>query len=650
MIFFALLVQIVFVVLRIEPVLSYMKLTEASDHDIKWLNFTHRCIYFVLIDDILFAIAYIYNGNQAASNGSFSLRYGACAGLNAGSLQHQNGNPKSSSFANMYFSMTSFIVVDFIILLAFYLFQLQLQNTNIKDTQVDKKAADHIKKDLTTQEIYTFSHMKKNALPESALLCLYFYAYVNKLAITEIIRYSYYLCFYQSSAFTISVDDELNSTFDYFVAISYLTAFGFILLPPLFLILIGPDTIFKVTCEYMSYYFERNSNELENIGGWMAQLLESVDVEKGKVWYVSDSAVEEHRLNARSGFSTDSVSHPLLQIYKEPKWFEGTISDISDNDFSVTLKKYPEITINVPRKASKSFSELQKEANTKFVSWDSIRSIRDVFYKPCHEYSEKLSPNTEIDYFISHAWADDDDKQRKYLKFSALESFAESHREQNGEYPTFWLDRCCLDTVRLEDSFKMLPVNIMKCKKMIILYGENYFKRLWCVWELLTLFALDESLIVDKLVILPVNDRCDFISDIKKFDVRNAEAWEPNDCIRLNEVISALGIEEFNNKVRSLATKLKQNDSVRSMNARLNYLRNAVESNTERLQLIDSKVDQLQLINSKMDKLLSMMETNSRGVASESHPSIRERKTKVTFEEKVEHVDSIDVSSNNKVN
>jgi len=173
---------------------------------------------------------------------------------------------------------------------------------------------------------------------------------------------------------------------------------------------------------------------------------------------------------------------------------------------------------------------------------------------------------------------------------------------------------------------------------MVILYGENYFKRLWCVWELLTLCALSNSSIVDKLVILPVSVSCDFISDIKKFDVRNAEAWEPNDRIRLNEVISALGVEEFNNKVRSLEKKLKMNESVRSMNARLNFLRNAVESNTERLMLIDSKIDK---VENKVDRLLSMLENNSRGVSSDRRPFLREREIILSLEEKVETVDSV---------
>ena len=39
----------------------------------------------------------------------------------------------------------------------------------------------------------------------------------------------------------------------------------------------------------------------------------------------------------------------------------------------------------------------------------------------------------------------------------------------------------------------MLPCNIMACNKMLILCGSSYPSRLWCVWEMCTLFALSQS-------------------------------------------------------------------------------------------------------------------------------------------------------------
>lgn len=578
----------------------------SGNNRIIWFSFINKLIYYTLVDDLMFAIGFLYNGIESSSNGSFNLRYGESIGLNMQVLQNNNAGPRTPSFASMYFAMASFCILDFAVICAFFIFQIYLKKVEIQKTEANKKkdsttrssAANEYniamkpKEDVTAQQIYTVGFMMKNPLPESALLWLYFYIFMNKLAITGIIKWSYLLYFYKDNSFTVPVDDEIESSFDSFVAISYLVAFILILLPPVFLVMIGPDNLFQMTCKYWNLYFERA--EFENIGGWMAQLLESVDVEDGKIWYLTRDEV----IKWKTSNSTDKLTDHLVASLQndEEEWIPGTVENVNEKSFSVKIKKY-DLTICVQRKKVTSFSKLQTDVKPRFVRWEEIREDKDVFYKPSHDLVDKSDSCKEIDFFISHAWRDhkeDESKvpaERQYFKFKKLEDLAEDFKKQNGTYPTFWLDRCCLDEKNLEDSLKMLPVNIMKCKKMVILYGENYLKRIWCIWELLTICALSDSSMFDRLIILPVDEYCDFANDVRSFDVLNAEAWDRNDEVRMKELIQALGNDEFNNKVRSLGPKLRQKDSFVTLNAKLNVLRNAVDSNTKRLQTIEEKLD-----------------------------------------------------------
>lgn len=566
-----------------------------------WFSFINKCIYFVLVDDILYAIANIYNGYEASHNGSFRLRYGESVGLDIGFLNSNNGAARNSYFAMMYYVIAAFSVFDFIIVTGVFIFQQYLKKSvepmdatsNTQSPGIEQQNATPVK-EVTAQQIYTWNFMTTRPLPDSALLWLYFYAYTNKVGVSGLIKFSFLI----QNNNQVPIDDS-GGQLDMFVAVSFLCTFILILLPPVFLIAIGPENLFQVTCEFWNFYFERNKNELESIGGWLAQLLESVDVEEGRTWFVSEKVVDEHKRTARDSKSNIEhsihVSQPLIAKVEKPEWFEGTIS-LSDEEtsrgyFSVTLKDQPNVAVKVRRKESTPFAELQKTAKIMYVDWADIRDRKDIFYEPSHRHGKEAGSNKEIDFFVSHAWADDDITKPGNInraKYNVLKEFSDTFETQNGTAPTFWLDRCCLDDSEdnLQDSLKMLPVNIMKCKKMIILYGGNYLKRLWCVWELLTICALSDGTIVDKLIILPLKESCDFYYDVKTFDVANATAWEPNDRLRLNEVIRALGTDEFNNKVRSLGRILKQNDGVRSTNAKINYLCTAMDSNAETLRNI----------------------------------------------------------------
>ncbi len=53
---------------------------------------------------------------------------------------------------------------------------------------------------------------------------------------------------------------------------------------------------------------------------------------------------------------------------------------------------------------------------------------------------------------------------------------------------------------------KVLPINIAYCDKVLVLFGSSYQYRLWCVWELYTVFAFskDHASAMDKIILWPI--------------------------------------------------------------------------------------------------------------------------------------------------
>merc|ERR1712151_525551 len=140
---------------------------------------------------------------------------------------------------------------------------------------------------------------------------------------------------------------------------------------------------------------------------------------------------------------------------------------------------------------------------------------------------------------------------------------AEEFKVTNNRYPTLWLDNVCLDQTRINEGLKALPVNLMACRKMLVLSGKTYPRRLWCAWELLTLFAFtDTSCAIERVKLITIDStedgqHFDALAELERFDVLDAHCYDPNEEARLREVIAAVGVERFNERIRHLATVLR---------------------------------------------------------------------------------------------
>ena len=56
-------------------------------------------------------------------------------------------------------------------------------------------------------------------------------------------------------------------------------------------------------------------------------------------------------------------------------------------------------------------------------------------------------------------------------------------------HPTFLLDRTCIDQRNIRDGLRNLPVNVMACKQVLVIWVATYPNRLWCIGEIFTLVA-----------------------------------------------------------------------------------------------------------------------------------------------------------------
>lgn len=171
--------------------------------------------------------------------------------------------------------------------------------------------------------------------------------------------------------------------------------------------------------------------------------------------------------------------------------------------------------------------------------------------------SRVMNGNGEvIDFFLSHSWHDDG-----AIKYAALQRFAADFVARYGREPTFWLDKTCIDQRNIRDGLRVLPVNVMSCRQMLVFWGETYAHRLWCVWELFTLLVfmrLDQA--TERLEFLTGSDEGwpVMLKQLKVFDVKSTHCFDPNEEKQLRRVIRAAGAERFNRRIRALSAALVQ--------------------------------------------------------------------------------------------
>jgi len=200
----------------------------------------------------------------------------------------------------------------------------------------------------------------------------------------------------------------------------------------------------------------------------------------------------------------------------------------------------------------------------------------------------QVDDTTEIDYFISHSWHDD-----AVSKYTQLEQVAEDFLAQHGREPTFWLDKCCIDQHSIADGLKVLPVNLMACKQVLVLCGETYVNRLWCMWELYVLFMFNSQNVKNKIVVPEALNRTVNLAQLLgTFDISEARCFDPNEEAKIQAVIQAGGVADFCHVLRVLGRQIAdQNRQHAAMQELFSNQNIAIETqlSTVLTQLTDEK-------------------------------------------------------------
>eukprot|EP01041_Mallomonas_annulata_P001882 gene1882-3650_t len=172
------------------------------------------------------------------------------------------------------------------------------------------------------------------------------------------------------------------------------------------------------------------------------------------------------------------------------------------------------------------------------------------------EFIEIKSKYDQIDYFISHSWSD-----IAVDKCMALKQFSHNFQKHYHREPTYWFDKVCINQKNPGNSLLVLPINIGACKKMLVILGHTYIYRLWCVWELFTLFCFcNKELAMDRLEVLLIGDEASIqerLNDLENFNINKAHCFDPNEELKLRRVIHDVGIERFLACLKQISTIIR---------------------------------------------------------------------------------------------
>jgi len=154
-------------------------------------------------------------------------------------------------------------------------------------------------------------------------------------------------------------------------------------------------------------------------------------------------------------------------------------------------------------------------------------------------------PLGSVDAFLTHSWHDSAD-----AKWEAIQSWREDFKLAHRREPTLWIDKFCINQENISDSLLCLPVFLSGCNRLLIVAGDTYLKRLWCIIELFVFLQMGGS--PKHLELRPL--RCEPLTreEAAGFDANLATCFDPNDKQHLLSIVEAGsdGMDTFNKQVQ----------------------------------------------------------------------------------------------------
>ncbi len=248
--------------------------------------------------------------------------------------------------------------------------------------------------------------------------------------------------------------------------------------------------------------------------------------------------------------------------------------DAAKQEVTLTLQ-----TPKIPKKTSKELQEWVND-NMRAYEYDGKKFEEELFKQSPREvqgsevtemfkksaYLKDLKGYSKVDYFISHAWDDDAMQKYKIVKEIGDNMVKRNMVTMTSRKPTFWFDKVCIDHSAEAEamSLAVLPINLSKCRKVLILLGEKYLMRLWCIWELFSIFVFaNKELAMERVEIKCLGEEDatweQNIKTLENFDISTAHCFDPNEEFKLRTIIEGIGIDTLQMILRDIAAALRAN-------------------------------------------------------------------------------------------
>ena len=106
-------------------------------------------------------------------------------------------------------------------------------------------------------------------------------------------------------------------------------------------------------------------------------------------------------------------------------------------------------------------------------------------------------------------------------------------------YPLLWLDKVCINQNDTSQAISVLPIIIGGCKQVLVLLSSSYLKRLWCVWELFTLFSFcNKELALERVTVIHCPSKGEDLTQVvETFHLDTAHCFDPNEEYKLRQII-----------------------------------------------------------------------------------------------------------------
>jgi peptidoglycan hydrolase-like protein with peptidoglycan-binding domain len=152
----------------------------------------------------------------------------------------------------------------------------------------------------------------------------------------------------------------------------------------------------------------------------------------------------------------------------------------------------------------------------------------------------------QADAFVSHSWSDNAKD-----KWVAMQRWRESFkRHHNGREPQIWMDKYCIDQDDIDNSLSCLPVYLAGCKRLLVLVGETYLNRLWCLVEIVTFLEMGGDL--SNLDVQIIGSEESAANALASFDARSAQCTCEADMERLHAIFEVTGFDRISRAVTDM--------------------------------------------------------------------------------------------------